>query len=212
MAPHVPANCDLNLSIAFLKRAPTPLRHRIPLCPLPDGRPSDKTCSHLRGGRNNGQKPPLTQERLAMDLTFWTPRMLSVPRIVTGLLFLEHGTGKLLGFPPSDHAAPTLFSLIGVQGALELVGGLLILIGLFTRPVAFVLAGDMAVAYFMAMHLRASFRHSTEVSSPSCSASCSFIWRSQAEASGAPMSLWRAHARGDYLDRATIIILGSFCV
>ena len=85
-----------------------------------------------------------------MDLISWTPRMLSVLRIVTGLLFLEHGTGKLLGFPPSDHAAPTLFSLIGVQGALELVGGLLILIGLFTRPVAFVLAGDMAVAYFMA--------------------------------------------------------------
>ena len=63
-----------------------------------------------------------------MDLTSWTPRMLSILRIVTGLLFLEHGTGKLLGFPPSDHAAPTLFSLIGVQGALELVGGLLILI------------------------------------------------------------------------------------
>jgi putative oxidoreductase len=75
---------------------------------------------------------------------------------VTGLLFLEHGTGKLLGFPPSDHAAPTLFSLIGVQGVLELVGGFLILIGLFTRPVAFILAGDMAVAYFMA-HAPKSF-------------------------------------------------------
>ena len=69
---------------------------------------------------------------------------------MTGLLFLEHGTQKLLGFPPSEHAGPTLFSLIGVQGILELVGGLLILIGLFTRPVAFILAGDMAVAYFMA--------------------------------------------------------------
>src|SRR6476469_931439 len=91
-----------------------------------------------------------------MDLAAWTPRMLSVLRIVTGLLFLEHGTGKLLGFPPSDHAAPTLFSLSGVQGALELVGGFLILIGLFTRPVAFVLAGDMAVAYFMA-HAPQSF-------------------------------------------------------
>jgi putative oxidoreductase len=75
---------------------------------------------------------------------------------VTGLLFLEHGTGKLLGFPSSDHAAPTLFSLIGVQGVLELVGGFLILIGLFTRPVAFILAGDMAVAYFMA-HAPKSF-------------------------------------------------------
>jgi putative oxidoreductase len=72
------------------------------------------------------------------------------------LLFLEHGTGKLLDFPPSDHFAPTLFSLIGVQGALELVGGFLILIGFFTRPVAFILAGDMAVAYFMA-HAPKSF-------------------------------------------------------
>ena len=91
-----------------------------------------------------------------MDLAAWTPRALSVLRIVTGLLFLEHGTGKLLGFPPSDHAAAMLFSLIGVQGVLELVGGFLILIGLFTRPVAFILAGDMAVAYFMA-HAPKSF-------------------------------------------------------
>ena len=90
-----------------------------------------------------------------MDLAAWTPRALSVLRIVTGLLFLEHGTGKLLGFPPSDHAAPTLYSLIGVQGVLELVGGFLILIG-FTRPVAFILGGNMAVAYFMA-HAPKSF-------------------------------------------------------
>jgi putative oxidoreductase len=93
---------------------------------------------------------------MRMDLTTWTPRMLSVLRIVTGLLFLEHGTGKLLDFPPSEHAAAALFSLIGVQGILELVGGSLILIGFFTRPVAFILAGDMAVAYFMA-HAPKSF-------------------------------------------------------
>lgn len=91
-----------------------------------------------------------------MNLAIWTPRMLSVLRFVTGLLFLEHGTGKVLGFPPSDHAAQTLLSLIGFQGVLELVGGVLILIGLFTRPVAFLLAGDMAVAYFMA-HAPKSF-------------------------------------------------------
>jgi len=66
-----------------------------------------------------------------MDYTAWTPRALSVLRIVTGMLFLEHGTQKLLGFPPSEHAAPALFSLIGVQGILELVGGFLVLIGLF---------------------------------------------------------------------------------
>ena len=80
----------------------------------------------------------------------WTPKALSILRIVTGLLFLEHGTQKLLGFPPSEHAFPPLFSLMGFQGVLELVGGFLILIGLLTRPVAFILAGDMAVAYFMA--------------------------------------------------------------
>jgi uncharacterized membrane protein YphA (DoxX/SURF4 family) len=49
----------------------------------------------------------------------WTPRALSVLRIMTGLLFLEHGTQKLLGFPPSEHAFPALFSLMGVQGILE---------------------------------------------------------------------------------------------
>jgi putative oxidoreductase len=91
-----------------------------------------------------------------MSLAAWTPRALSILRIIAGLLFLEHGTQKLLGFPPSEHAAPALFSLIGVQGVLELVGGVLILIGLFTRPVAFILAGDMAVAYFLA-HAPKSF-------------------------------------------------------
>jgi putative oxidoreductase len=91
---------------------------------------------------------------MTTNLTSWAPRMLSVLRIMTGLLFLEHGTQKLLGFPPSDHSAPALLSLIGVQGVLELIGGFLI--GLFTRPVAFILAGDMAVAYFMA-HAPKSF-------------------------------------------------------
>lgn len=86
----------------------------------------------------------------------WMPRMLAVLRIMTALLFMEHGTQKLLGFPPSPNPGPPLFSLLGVQGLLEIVGGFLILIGLFTRPVAFILAGDMAVAYFMA-HAPKSF-------------------------------------------------------
>ncbi len=84
------------------------------------------------------------------------PRMLAVLRIMTGLLFLEHGAQKLLGFPPSPNPGPALFSLLGLQGILELVGGALIVLGLFTRPVAFILAGDMAVAYFMA-HAPKSF-------------------------------------------------------
>jgi putative oxidoreductase len=80
----------------------------------------------------------------------WLPRMLSVLRIMTGLLFLEHGTQKFFNFPPRANPGPALVSLLGLQGLLELVGGILIVIGLFTRPVAFILAGDMAVAYFMA--------------------------------------------------------------
>jgi putative oxidoreductase len=86
---------------------------------------------------------------MATDFASWSPRMLSVLRIITGLLFLEHGTQKLFGFPLAPNPGPALFSLLGVQGILELVGGFLILVGLFTRPVAFILAGDMAVAYFM---------------------------------------------------------------
>lgn len=76
-------------------------------------------------------------------------RMLAVLRIVTGLLFTEHGTQKLLGFPLSDKPAPELLSLAGIGGVMELVGGVLIVVGLFTRPVAFLLAGEMAVAYWM---------------------------------------------------------------
>jgi putative oxidoreductase len=92
-----------------------------------------------------------------MDIASWSARMLSVLRIVTGLLFLEHGTQKLLRFPPPPNPGPALLSLLGVQGILELVGGVLILIGLFTRPVAFILAGDMAVAYFYAHFPRGFF-------------------------------------------------------
>ena len=84
--------------------------------------------------------------------TTWAPRLLSVLRIMAGLLFLAHGTQKLLGFPPrmGGGGAPELISLIGLAGLLELVGGALMVLGLFTRPVAFLLSGQMAVAYFMA--------------------------------------------------------------
>lgn len=84
-------------------------------------------------------------------------RVLAVLRIMTALLFMEHGTQKVLGFPPSTHAMPFhLFSAVGVGGLLELVGGLLVAVGLFTRPTAFVLSGEMAVAYF-AVHARRGF-------------------------------------------------------
>src|SRR3954451_18753382 len=80
---------------------------------------------------------------------YW-PETLSIVRIVVALLFLEHGSAKLLGFPHPANPAPPVMSLLGVQGIIELIGGLLLALGLFTRPVAFILAGDMAVAYFMA--------------------------------------------------------------
>jgi len=72
-------------------------------------------------------------------------------RIIVGFLLIPHGTQKLLGFPVEpDMPQPPLMSLLGLAGVLELFGGALILVGLFTRPVAFVLCGFMAVAYFMA--------------------------------------------------------------
>jgi putative oxidoreductase len=80
----------------------------------------------------------------------WEPRALSLLRFVTGLAFLDHGTAKLFGFPTMPMFAHLhLASLIGVQGIIEVIGGALICVGLFTRPVAFILCGDMAVAYFM---------------------------------------------------------------
>ncbi len=80
----------------------------------------------------------------------WAPRMLSVLRIMTGLLFFFHGTAKLFGYPPTEHAFPELWSLSWIAGVLDLVGGVLIVLGLFTRPAAFILAGEMAFAYFLA--------------------------------------------------------------
>lgn len=80
---------------------------------------------------------------------YW-PETLSIVRIIIALLFLEHGSAKLLGFPPPPNGHPAFLTLLWVQGVIELVGGALLAIGLFTRPVAFVLSGDMAVAYFMA--------------------------------------------------------------
>ena len=87
----------------------------------------------------------------------WAPRMLSILRIVAALIFMEHGTQKLFGFPASPNPAPALFSLYGLAGILEVAGGALLLLGLFTRPVAFALAGMMAVAYWMVHAPRSPF-------------------------------------------------------
>src|SRR3954467_2705945 len=82
----------------------------------------------------------------------WSPYLLSIMRIVAAFLFIQYGTAKLLALPaavmPGGGTAP-LTSLAGIAGALEMVGGAFLLLGLFTRPVAFILSGEMAVAYFM---------------------------------------------------------------
>ena len=82
----------------------------------------------------------------------WSGPILSVLRIMTGLLFLAHGTTKLFRFPLTDYFKDgvPLFSFMGFAGLLEVVGGILIVLGLFTRITAFILSGMMAVAYFMA--------------------------------------------------------------
>jgi putative oxidoreductase len=80
----------------------------------------------------------------------WAPRILSIVRIVAALIFIAHGTQKLFGFPaPPANGFPAAFSLLWIGAILETFGGLLLLVGLYTRPVAFILSGEMAVAYWM---------------------------------------------------------------
>ncbi|MDP8916799.1 MAG: DoxX family protein [Pseudomonadota bacterium] len=80
----------------------------------------------------------------------WAPLALSLLRIVAGLLFLEHGTQKLLGFPAGEGPPPEAMTLPWFAGVIELVAGALITIGLLTRAAAFIASGEMAVAYWMA--------------------------------------------------------------
>ena len=82
-------------------------------------------------------------------LSAYAPQALAVLRIVTALLFLAHGTQKLLGFPAAEWA-PEAFSMPWIAGVIEIVTGVLIAIGFFTRPAAFLASGTMAVAYWMA--------------------------------------------------------------
>lgn len=80
----------------------------------------------------------------------WQPQLLSVLRIMTGLLFLEHGSVKLLHFPIATQLPPGGFgTLLMVAGAIELIGGALVTVGVFTRLASFIMAGEMAVAYFL---------------------------------------------------------------
>lgn len=92
---------------------------------------------------------------MSETLAKWSPQVLSVLRIITGFLFLWHGTQKLFGFPPSEFKGEVPAFITYGAGGLEFVGGILIMIGLFTRPTAFIMSGLMAVAYFMAHGLNA---------------------------------------------------------
>ena len=129
-----------------------------------------------------------------MDNIFsaWSPRLLSVLRIATSLLFLQHATAKLFAFP---HVAYfdnlQLASLLGVAGLIELVGGVLVLLGLFTRPAAFILSGTMAVAYFLAHAPNGFF---PLLNQGELAALYSFVFLYLAAAGGGAWSLDELHA------------------
>jgi putative oxidoreductase len=117
----------------------------------------------------------------------WSPYLLSVLRVIAAFTFITHGSQKLFAFPVLQPRDPVpLLSLPGVAGVLELVGGALLLLGLFTRPVAFLLSGEMAAAYFMA-HASRSFwpiLNGGEVAVLFC-----FLWLFLAAAGPGPWSL-----------------------
>jgi len=120
------------------------------------------------------------------------PQLLSILRIVSGLLILEHGTAQSLNFPigPMNHASPVTMG--GAAGILELIGGALLVVGLFTRPVAFILSGMAAVAYFYAHAPRGFFPilNGGELAILYC-----FVFLYMAAAGGGPWALdrvWRS--------------------
>lgn len=86
---------------------------------------------------------------LKSSSSVWGGRLLSILRIVSSALLMQHGGQKIFSFPAEANGPYQIFSLMGLAGILELFGGLLLLVGLFTRKVAFILAGFMAVAYFI---------------------------------------------------------------
>ena len=90
-------------------------------------------------------------------MTEWPSRALSLLRIMSGLLFLQHGTQKILAYPTAFARPIEQFGMLWFAGVIELVGGVLLIIGLFTRPVAFLCSGFAAVAYFMAHYPRGFF-------------------------------------------------------
>jgi putative oxidoreductase len=122
----------------------------------------------------------------------YTSQLLGLLRIMTGLLFLQHGTIKYLNFPvgPMNNASP--FTMSGAAGLFELIGGPLIIVGLFTRPVAFILSGMCAVAYFWAHAPRGFF---PILNGGELAALYTFVFLYLAAAGGGSWSLDRAQGR-----------------
>jgi putative oxidoreductase len=130
----------------------------------------------------------------APSLAKWTPSLRSVLRIVAAVLFMAHGTQKLFAFPVAEPRPPVdLASLSGAAGILEVFGGALMLVGLWTRPVAFILSGEMAVAYFL-RHADQSFwpiLNRGELAALYC-----FVWLYFAAAGPGPLSLDALRGKG----------------
>jgi len=107
----------------------------------------------------------------------WPSRMLSIFRIVAGVLYITFGTLKVFGYPPGPPGMPPFdpMTQMGIGGLLETLGGTLIVLGLFTRPVAFILSGEMAVAYFQ-FHYPQSFFPTTNMGTPAIMYSLFFLY------------------------------------
>lgn len=123
----------------------------------------------------------------------YSDQLLSVLRIMSGLLFLQHGTTKYLSFPVTKMSGASPMTMSGAAGLIELVGGVLLAIGLFTRPVAFILSGTMAVAYFYAHYPRGFFPiiNAGELAVLYC-----FVFLYLAAAGGGAWSIDRMRSRG----------------
>jgi len=131
----------------------------------------------------------MSDSKLASLWTVWTPAIKSVLRIVAAFMFIQHGTAKLLAFPHSllpGGGTMSLTILPGAGGIFELVGGALLMLGLFTRPAAFICAGEMAVAFFK-VHFPQGFW--TIFNGGELAALYCFVWLYFSAAGPGPLSL-----------------------
>jgi putative oxidoreductase len=139
----------------------------------------------------------MTTPRLLAKWASWGPYLQSVLRIVAAFMFLQAGTMKLFAWPagmPPDGSTAPLLSQVGIAGVLEVFGGGLLMVGLFTRPVAFVLSGEMAVAYFQFFAAQSLW---PVVNNGISAALYCFVWLYFSAAGAGPWSLdakWRERA------------------